>query len=320
MLMKQGIDVGNYDTKTRNTTTPSSYKKYQAENIMDEESIYYEGNYYSPTNERNNQQLDKTIDNYCIIISLFAIAKESIFRIRSEHPNYTREDIQNEINKITEISLGIGLPAGHFSALSKKTTGLYSEKMKDGIQFTYRQMNDKFTFNLKLVSCRAFPQDYTGIAFNKTLEVPQNFSEYYIVGIGGGTVDIIPVSNSRPQVEKCVTLEKGTTVMYSEIIKTIQHETGKTMEYGVIESVLLGNPTVIDESRKKRIFEITEAYANKLVDEIAHQGMKLSDYPCVFIGGGALMMKPYLETNPLFVKIEFVMDVRANAAYFEEFI
>lgn len=315
-----GADVGNYDTKSQETTTPSSFKKYKILNVLDEESIFYDGWYYSPTMERNNQQLDKTENDYCLIMTLFAIAKEIIFEIRREHDGISFEDLQKEIANIDEIHLGVGLPVGHLSSLAKKTTELYYSKMQNGISFVYRSNNRDYEFNFRLTKCVAFAQDYTAVAFNDSLTVPKQFKDYYIIGIGGGTTDYIKVHNARPVVENCSSLIRGTTILYNAIISVIQQETGKTMDYATVEAVLLGENTVIDEDRKKRIREVADEYANKLVEELIQKGVELSDYPSVFIGGGGIMLKLSLEKNDKIARAEFVMDVNANAKYFAEFV
>lgn len=315
-----GSDVGNYDTKTQETTTPSSYKKYAAKNILDEESIYYDGFYYAPTYERNNQQLDKTEDDYCFIITLFGIAKEILYQIKHANPSLDVKGIQDEISKIEAINLGVGLPVGHLSALAAKTVSKYKEKMADGVSFVYRHSNETYTFNFRLNRCSAFAQDFTAVAFNKDLAIPSSYEEYYIIGIGGGTVDIIPVHNGVPQTDQCLSLGKGTTILYSYIIKTIQQETGKTMEYSVVEAILRGKNTIVDEARKSRVLELADEYANKLVDELAHAGLSLSDKPCVFVGGGALLFKSSLEKNSKIVAKEFIDDVNINAKYYAEFV
>ncbi len=319
MQFKIGVDVGNSDTKTQNTSTPSSFKKYSTQNILDEESIFYDGAYYTPTNDRNNQQLDKTENDYCVLISLFGIAKEIIFQIRKDNKDITPAEIQQRISEINEIVLGIGLPAGHFSSLAKKTKELYYDKMGNGIEFTYRHVNNTFRFNFKLVKCSAFAQDYTAVAFDRSLEIPTGFETYYIIGAGGGTVDIIPVEGGKPCSDKCLSIAKGSTVMYSDIIKTIQHETGKTMDYGAIEAVLRNKPTIVDEARKNRIKELAKEYVDKLIDDCIHEGLKLSDYPCVFIGGFAMLMKDAFSSNVNIEKAEFVESINANAIYYAEF-
>lgn len=320
MEAKIGIDVGNYDTKTQHTTVPSSFKSYDQKNLMVEEYVYYNNMYYTPTKERNNQQLDKTVNGYCLVMSLFAIAKEMIFQIRQNNPGISDSDVQKEINKYDEVKLGIGAPVGFYSSIADKTVDYYNKHWKKGFSFTYMTANTCYEFNLRLSSCAAFPQDFASVAFNDTIKTAKNFRAYYIFGIGGGTADVIPVDGGVPQIDKCRTIEKGSTVMYEEIIKTIQHETGRTMDYTSVEDVLLNRPTLIDEQRKSRIKAIAADFVNKLVDDFVHMGLRLSDFPSVFVGGGALLMREHLANNPAFVMTEFVEDVNANAKYYAEFI
>ncbi len=315
-----GVDVGNYDTKTQETTTPSSYKRFKIKNVLDEESVFYDGYYYSPTLERNNQQQDKTENDYCFIMSLFAIAKEIIFEIRREHDGISYEDLQREIAKVDEIHLGVGLPVGHLSSLAKKTTDLYYSKMQNGITFIYSANNRDYEFNFKLTKCAAYAQDYTAVAFNDSLEIPKQFEDYYVIGIGGGTTDYIKVHNARPVIESCSSLIKGTTILYNAIIAVIQQESGRTMDYATVEAVLLNKNTVIDEETKKRIKEVADEYANKLIEELIQKGVKLTDYPSVFIGGGGNMLRPCIEKNSNIARAEFIPDVNANAKYYAEFV
>lgn len=317
-----GFDLGNYDTKTQHTTTPSSYRASTTENKLVDENVFYNGMYYVPTRERNNQQIDKTVDNYCIYMSLFAIAKEIIWQIKDNYrkkhngEEISREDLQTEISKVNQIILGIGLPVGHFSSLGQKTCDCFAEAFKNGLSFTY----NGFQFNLKLAKkCLAYIQDFVSVAFNPALTIPQKYSSYYILGIGGGTADIIPVIYGEPQAESCKSLNYGSTVMYEYISTTIQHETGKDTDYSSIEAILNGDECIIDEARQRRVKELSAEFINRLINEFVHMGLKLSDYPCVFVGGGALLMRPVLEKSPLIAKAEFVEDVHANAKFYAEF-
>lgn len=311
-----GMDLGNYDTKTQETTTPSSYRKYATQNLMVNEWVFFEGNYYTPTTERNNQQQDKTQNDYCIIMTLFALAKETIYQITNEIPGISPTEIQEKINLIKEFRLGIGLPVGYFSSNAIKLKDYHIERLSKPFKFVYTG----YEFNIKLATCSVYPQDFTAAAYNNSLQIVRDYEDYYIIGIGGETVDIIPVEDGEPQIQKCTSLTKGTTVMYSEIIRAIQHETGKTMDYTTIEKVLLGKNTAIDDKRKSRIIELEKEYVDKLVDEMAHAGLHFDDYPSVFVGGGALMMKPFIEKNSQMGKMEFIEDVRANAKYYAAFV
>lgn len=315
--VKIGIDVGNYDCKSRHTSTPSSFIGSGTENLLVDTCIFYNGVFYTPSKDRNNQQTDKTKDNYCLIISTFAIAKELLTKIRIKEPSITSKEVQEVLREIKEISIGVGLPAGLLSSQAEPLRLCYMKNWGNGVEFLYKENGTEFEFNFRLTDCTVFPQDFLPVAYSNELNIPREYKDYNIIGIGGGTTDIIPVSDGNPKVEKCISLEKGTTVLYTECVKKVQQETGKMMDYASVESVLLGNPTIIDAKRKEIIMNCALNYTNKLVDEIIHQGISVSDYPTVFIGGGALLLRKYLEDNSEFGKIEFVEDVCANAMFFE---
>ena len=315
--VKVGIDVGNYDCKTRHTSTPSSFIASGNKNLLFDTCVFYNGVYYTPSKDRNNQQTDKTKDGYCLIISTFAIAKELLTKIRLKEPAITPEEVQEVISGINKITLGVGLPAGILSSQAKPLKDCYMNAWGNGVEFIYEENGTEFLFNFKVTDCKVFPQDFCPVAYNTELNIPKSYRDYNIIGIGGGTTDIIPVSEGNPRVEKCVSLEKGTTVLYAECVKKVQQETGKLMDYSSVESVLLGSPSIIDAKRKKIIIDCAISYTNKLVDEFIHQGLSLSDYPTVFVGGGALLLRKYLEDNSEFGMMEFVENVCANAYFFE---
>lgn len=316
MKFTAGIDLGNYDTKTQHTTTPSSFQvDGNTKNILADEYVLYNGVYYSPTRERNNQQTDKTKDDYCLIMSLFAIGKEIIYQFRAAEPGISDIELQRKISSIDTLKLGVGVPVGLLSSEAEKTKESYLNAWKNGFEFEY----NNFTFDMKLEKCSVFPQDLTPIILNEDIDVISEFDDIYVFGIGGGTVDVIPCHKKMPVTEKCFSIEKGSTVMYAEIIKKIQQEFGKTMDYTSVENVLLGQRTIVDEERKKRIKELANIFANKLVDDFIHLGLSLDDYPAVFVGGGALLMKEALMSNPHFVKVAFIEDINANAKSFATF-
>lgn len=321
MEIKFGVDVGNFDTKTQHTIMPSSYRTSSNGNMLAGENLFYNGVYYIPTRERNNQQTDKTVNDYCIIMTLFAIARETIWQIENAYleekgQKPTPEEIQENINQYDTFRLGVGLPVGYYASLVNNTLECYMKHFSKGFSFTYNQ----YEFHLKMDECKVFPQDFVAVAFNDEVKIVQDYQEYYVIGIGGGTADAIHVVDGEPIVEDCKTLVMGSTVMYEYIISSIQRETGETMNYSSIETILLNKPSIVNEKRKRRIKELAAEFINKLVDELAHVGLRLTDFPCVFVGGGALMMKETLESNPKIAMAEFVTDVNINAKYYASFV
>ncbi len=310
-----GIDVGNYDTKSQHSITPSSYRWYEKKNLMADEYVLYNGIYFVPTRERDNQQRDKTEADYCLNISLFAIAKEILYILKLENPTISPADIQKKIDQITEFQIGVGLPAGHFNSLAKKTKECY-EAWKQGLAFEYCKGKEVYHFSMQLKKCDVYVQDLVSVFYNSSLTIPKDYQDFYIIGIGGGTADIIPIVDGKPEVDKIVTLEKGSTVMYMDVARAYQQETGEVLDYNLIESCLLNRPNILDEETKSRIRSLADNFVIKLIEEFEHHGLHLKRYPSVFIGGGALIMEGAIEKSSHFAKSEFVQSVYANAQFY----
>ncbi len=312
-MLTIGIDVGNYDTKTQHTLTPSSYMSFKKQNLLADEYVYYGDTFYSPTNTRDNQMVDKTENDYCLIMSLFGIAKEAIHSISNVFPNCSKEEMQGHIDNIGEIVLGVGLPAGFYTSQARKLERYYNEKFEDGLKFEYGSKGASYSFNLKLKKCCVFVQDVASVMSDKTVSTPSQTGDYIVIGIGGGTADIIPIEGGVIALDKSITLNLGSRVMYDNIIQRLQTETGKTYGYLLIENVLLDRPTILKDAIKSRIHEMAADFVSRLVAEIARKGVDIEDVPCVCIGGGALLMKPYMENDERFGSIEFIDGVNVNA-------
>ena len=41
--------------------------------------------------------------------------------------------------------------------------------------------------------------------------------------------------------------------------------------------------------------------------------VELKASPAIFIGGGSILFKPFIETSPMIVKADFVLDEKSNA-------
>lgn len=316
-VLKTGVDIGNYDVKTQSTTTPSSYGKYKTEPLMASEVLTFGGDYYMPTDARDNQEKDKTKNDYALIMTLFGMAKEIIAQLAAH--GGTPDNLQKKVSEVKHVRLGAGLPVGYFSELSKHTLAYYDKCFENGVSFAYKgpstQMQNIY-FNFEVDTVSIFPQDVVAVVKNPKLIIPRDFEDYYIFGMGGGTIDIIPIKNRVPQVQDCISLTLGTTEMYKAISKHLQQNGSDEKDYQLIEKVILGKNTILSENEKKMILESVATFANKLVENFIHRGLKLKDYPSVFVGGGGLLLRPYLEKSKAFARMEFVESVRENAIYY----
>ena len=79
-----GLDIGNYDVKTVNTSTPSGFNVFTTKPYGVSEYLLYEGKYYIPSMDRFAYVQDKTKNENAFVMSLFGISKELIARAKKK--------------------------------------------------------------------------------------------------------------------------------------------------------------------------------------------------------------------------------------------
>ncbi len=323
MQVTIGVDIGNYDTKTANTRTVSGYSVYDNEQLLAETVLFYDGKYYIESiDDRLPYVEDKTENDQCLILTLFAIAKEIMFRVRKDGRG---RSMQEAIASYTVVNLALGLPPGHFNKLARKTRDYYYEAMGKGISFKYAN----YEFIFKLGYLEIYAQDLTAVLVDSGLSFTNTKSDdaipkYYIIGIGGYTVDIIPITVTDgkpvPVIDMCRSLPMGTRPMYEQIITKLQSSSGYTLNEQAIEDVLRGKRHFLPQEVVDEIRSNAKTHADQIIDRCIQAGCTLNIYPVAFVGGGCLLLQPWLDANKKMCHVEYINDVRANAINYEKFI
>ena len=308
-----GIDIGNYDTKTQHTTTPSGYGEYTIKPQLVREYLKYKDKFYAPSINRFEYVKDKTSNDQALILALFGIAKEIIFDVKNQFEgNATREFIQRAISSIKTIAVGVGLPVGDFTALRDRTFDYFKEKLSDTVEMEFQG----FRFSFVVSSIRVYPQDLLPVSANTDCVTSHKYKKYVIIGIGGQTVDIIPVIGGTPIAEKLFSLREGVRKMFSDIIGAVETNFGTTIGEDSIEEVLLGNETTLPDDMEVAIRSYAKRHTDHMLNACVQRGINFIEYPAVFFGGGGLLLRPYIENSELVNSKEFLLDVRGNAVFY----
>ena len=314
MSFRIGIDIGNFDTKTQHTNTPSGYVQYSVKPALAKEYLKYKGNYYAPTVNRFEYVKDKTENERALILSLFAIAKEIMFKAKQDGCTNDAQ-IQDYIKNIGSISIGVGLPVGDFTKLKDKTNDYYISNLGiDRIEFNYLG----YDYKLTLEKCTTFPQDLLPVAANRDCMIAQKYKKYLIIGIGGQTVDLIPVIEGIPVAEMCSSLRLGVRKMFTDIINYLDINYGISLGEDTIESVIKKDPTALSDDMKNSVYVQADMHAKKIINACVQKGFNFIEYPVVYYGGGCLLLKEYLESIKDVSVYEFLDDVNANAKFYAE--
>lgn len=289
------IDHGNYAIKTPNHSFVSGLSEHTVKPPMTDEILEYDGRYWTHSGKRLSYMRDKTQDDRYFVLTLFAIAKEL--------------ESTGRYTPVERIQLAVGLPPEHYGVLKDKFARYFK---RDGvIKFVYKDRKYSITIDTVMV----FPQAYAAVVPMSSLVV--NTLRVFIVDIGGYTTDVLLLKNGKPDLQFCRSLETGIITMNNEIIRKVNAKHDMRIEDEHISAVLSGQETILPDEVKDTIRSATSLHAKEILNQLRELQVDLRSNPAVFIGGGSILLRPFLENSPLVAKADFVDSPNANALGYE---
>lgn len=290
------IDHGNRNMKTDQFVFTSGIVESDCKPMVGEYLIY-NGRYYSLTEQRIPYMRNKTLDERFFILTLFGIAMEA----ERKFPNQDSYRLQ--------VELPIGLPPKHYGALYRTFQEYFLGRGEQ--KFIYKGRE----FEVQIVEVMAFPQDY---AATMTIypQIAKN-NKIITIDIGGFTVDYLLLRNSRPDLSVCDSLELGVNTLCNRICSRINSEQDILLENRDIEAIINGEDTDYAPVVLKLVHNMTQNYVDDLFGTLRERGLDLKTGCIVFIGGGASLLRKYLEKSDKIGKSIFVEDICANAKGYE---
>lgn len=285
------VDHGNYAMKTPNFTFTSALLELSGKATIHETDIVeFGGRVWALSNERIRYMRDKTQDERFFILTLFAIAKEL------EHMG-VRSPIEG-------IDLAVGLPPEHYSAL-RDTFKAYFRRGK--VNFAY---NDR-PISILIRNVFVFPQAFAAIAprAQDMVDMPRVF----VIDIGGYTTDVLLIRAGKPDLQFCRSLETGVITMYNPIIAQTGAKHDMLIDEEHINAVLQNKRTGLPADVQQSIREAVQRHAHEILNQLRELKVDLRANPAMFIGGGSMLLKEYLEASPLVNQAMFELDPKANA-------
>lgn len=292
-----GIDNGNANTKTEHTAFTSGVTEHISKPPMAKEVIHFQDKYYSLTTNRLKYERDKTKNHFCFVLTLFGIAKEIL---ASEQ--YRADETYNVI-------LSVDLPPEHFSMQREKFAKYFSQ-FGEQVRFTYNDMPFTVRINPKV---QVYPQGYAAVV-TKASKV-KSYSRFYIVDIGGYTTDVILIVDNIPDLSCCYSLESGIITMNNKIKRSVSSAFDLAIDERHIEDVLAGRATAFDNNLPviEEIHRSVQTYTNDILNELREYKVDLRANPAFFLGGGAVLLEPFIKQSGMVSVMEFIPDICANA-------
>lgn len=286
------IDHGNRNMKTEHKVFTSGFVEGDCRSALGE-YMQYNGRYYTLTEQRIPYMRDKTLDDRFFILTLFAIAMEA------------ETQMLNAKDTLLQVVLPVGLPPKHYGALYRKFEDYFKNR---GIQqFTYKGTS----YHVEIVDATAFPQDYAA-----AMTVYQRIAEFNKVitaDIGGFTLDYLMIRGGKPDLSVCDSLEKGVIRLYNDISSRVNSEQDTLIDDTDIDRIIRGERTDFHEEVVCIVEDMTKTYVNDILGTLRERGLDLKASCVVFIGGGALLLRKYLEQSGKIGRCIFVEGICANA-------
>ncbi len=285
------IDHGNSAIKTVHHTFVSGLAEHSVRPPMAEEVLEYGGKFWALSGQRLPYRRDKTKDERFFILTLFAIAKELME--------------EGQIPSVAMIELAVGLPPEHYGIIKDEFAKYF--KRNGSIHFSY---NDK-PVTIIIREVFVYPQAFAAAA--PQIAQLKRHLRVFLIDIGGFTTDVLLLRNGKPDMQFCRSLETGVITMNNDIIRRVGALHDMQVEEEHINAVLTGKETILPEEVKKTIRESAAQHAKDILDKLRELKVDLRSNPAVFIGGGSILYRDYLEHSPLVAQASFIENPNANA-------
>lgn len=289
------IDHGNFAVKTVNHSFIAGLSEHTVKPPMADEILEYDGKFWTLSGRRLSYMRDKTRDERYFILTLIAIAKEM--------------ESNNHYAPFERIQLAVGLPPEHYGVLKDKFA-LYFKRDRE-IRFKYKEK----VYNIMIDRVMVFPQAYAAVVPQSSRII--NTPRIFIVDVGGYTTDVLLLKNGKLDFQFCRSLETGIITMNNEIIRKVGSLHDMRIEDEHISDVLRGNQTILPDDVQNTIKNATRLHANDILNQLRELQVDLRSNPAIFVGGGSILLRPFIETSPLVVKASFVDSPNANAIGYE---
>lgn len=289
------VDHGNRNVKTCNFIFTTGLTALDKKPARGEKYLQFKGKYYTLSEKRIPYQRDKTSDTRFFILTLFAIAME----LESKRK-------QIEDGDIIQVDLTVGLPPKHFADLCDRYEGFFKGDGKV-MELVYNNRS----YHVCIQNVMAFPQDYAAMAVNmdKIAQIPKAVG----IDIGGFTTDYLLMRYGEADMDYCDSMEKGVITMYNQIISNINSEYDVLLEESDIDSIIGGKGEYYDESIVKMTESMVQDFVTDLLSSIRERGIDTKSTYTIFIGGGAVLLKQYLNKANRLGRYEYIEDIHANA-------
>lgn len=284
-----GIDHGYGNIKTANTCFRAGVVLYEKEPTFAEDVLLYDHSYYSIGEGHKEFIADKMTDQDYFILTMAAIAKEM-----------QRAGIRSAV-----VHLAVGLPLTWVSEQKERFRNYLLQK-KDPV-ISYHNV----LYFIHIVGVDVFPQGFSAIA-NRLQEFT---GTTMLCDIGNGTMNIMTITNGKPNAQKCFTEKYGTYQCMLAVREQLLRKFGSVIDDDIIEDILRNGTADISEKYMTIIQETARQYASGIMRRLREHEYNPELMKLLIVGGGGCLIKNFGKYDPKQVTIHD--DICATAKGYE---
>lgn len=292
------IDHGNKQVKSIHKTFISGLIESKIYPPFGDDILKYEGSYYTLSNQRIPYMRDKSTDDRFYILTQFAIAYEIL-----EARIYSANDI-------IDVQLAVGLPPAHYGAQYERFEK-YLMGSNDIVEFEFRNK----PYSIYISEVLSFPQAYAAAmpVYNRIRDLPKAT----IIDIGAFTVDYLQIKKGQADLSVCDSLEDGVITLYNKIKSKVSAAYDLLLEESDIDAILRGEPNAFEDVVIHMVENETKIFTMDLLSSLRERKIDLRNGVVIFVGGGSILLRKYIEGSGKVGRAIFVDEIAANARGYE---
>lgn len=161
-----------------------------------------------------------------------------------------------------------------------------------------------------------YPQSYAAAAsfLSSLVTVPLAL----VVDIGGYTMDFIRIKRGEGDLAACDSLENGVIMLYNKITSKVRSANDILLSELEIDAILSGQRVQGLQEVTPVVERCAREFVSDLLSALRERQLELRAGPVIFVGGGAILLKRYIEESGKVAHPLFVEDIRANVKGYEQ--
>ena len=228
------------------------------------------------------------------ILTRFAIAKEL------ERTGQVAEE------DVVQVSLPIGVPPKHYAELADR----YREYFLGDGKVQELVYNGR-TYHTCIRDVAVYPQAYAAMMTEgeKIRQIPKAVG----IDIGGFTSDFLLMRSGAPCLDYCDPWKRVSSPCITTSFPASMGIMICSWRKHDIDSILEGKTEYYPDMVVHTVEEMARNFVTDLLSSVRERGIDTKSTYTIFIGGGAILLRRFLESSNRLIKYRFIDDIFANA-------